>query len=172
MHAQQQENQGVQEQGGQPVGQGNQQGGQTQQGGGQQGGRPSPAKTPRPPNPPGGGRRRKSQADKNQPPPPSEPVKRAVWVRFKHGRPTELDLDEEEVHVDHLKKKLKNMFPRILSHVEVFEFSIRQTLSDMGYVPEDYPIDRLREGNRASNPLFVDAPDRKLIARVGRGMSI
>ncbi|GJP34190.1 hypothetical protein CLOM_g18642 [Closterium sp. NIES-68] len=87
------------------------------------------------------------------------PLRRTLWIRFKHGRPTEVELEEDELHIDHLKKRLKLLFPKMLGHVEVFEFSIRHSAADHGCVPEDFPLDHLREGNRAAAPLLVDAPE-------------
>lgn len=68
-------------------------------------------------------------------------------------------MEEKDVHVDHLKKRLKTMFPRHLGHLEAFEFAIKLDPSDGEAIPEDLPIDLLRTANKAVSPLYVDTPE-------------
>ncbi|GBG67790.1 hypothetical protein CBR_g914 [Chara braunii] len=85
--------------------------------------------------------------------------KRKLWVRFKNSRPTEVEVSDTDVHVDHLKKRLKGLFPRHLSHIEAFEFCIKQDETDTEAIPEDTILDQLRSINGASSPLIIDAPE-------------
>eukprot|EP00245_Coleochaete_scutata_P004488 TRINITY_DN17181_c0_g1_i1.p1 TRINITY_DN17181_c0_g1~~TRINITY_DN17181_c0_g1_i1.p1 ORF type:complete len:479 (-),score=82.14 TRINITY_DN17181_c0_g1_i1:816-2252(-) len=84
--------------------------------------------------------------------------KRIVWVIFQYGRPTQVELSRTDANIDHLKKRLKSVFPRHLGHLEAFEFGVKSQPSDSSIIPEDTLLANLRLGADASSALYIWLP--------------